>query len=185
MVPGIDNFKGSVYCSATGPVSILALLQSQISFQSSAMLQYSTLVPSYLDALRRNTFMYLRQEFPLDADIPVVDYMYNTDDRTPWDLLYEASPSKRLTVQSGASLAPIGDAKDDSHFDKTITLEYLRGLSYNQNSINVADIYVGYAFAIKTGLGHYAKVRIADIIRVTFPDGTAAQDLALEIYVFK
>lgn len=185
LFPGVGDFKGSVYCSATGPVSILALLQSQILFQSGVMLQYATLVPSYLDALRRNTFIYLRQGFPLDADIPVVDYMYNTGDKTPWDLLYEASPSKRLTVQSAASFAPIGDAKDDTYFDKTITLEYLRGLSYNQNPINVADVYLGYAFAIKTGLGHYVKVRISDIVRVTFQDGTAEQDLALEIYVFK
>ena len=185
LFPGTDNFKGSVYCSATGPVAILALLQSQISLQSGVILRYATLVPSYLDALRRNTFMYLRQGFPLDADIPVVDYMYNTDNRTPWDLLYEESPSKRLTVQSGASFAPIGDAKDDFYFDNTITLEYLRGLSYNQNPIDVASVYVGYGFAIKTGLGHYVKVRIADIIRVTFQDGTGATDIALEIYVFK
>ena len=184
LFPGTDTFKGSVYCSATGPVSILALLQSQISLQSGTMLQYATLVPSYLDALRRNTFMYLPQGFPLDADIPVVDYMNNTGDQTPWDLLYEASPSRRLTVQSGASFAPIG-AKDDSYFDQTITLEYLRGLSYNQNPIDVGSMHLGYAFAVKTGLGHYAKIRIADKIQVNFQDGTSAQDLALEIYVFK
>jgi hypothetical protein len=185
LFPGTDTFKGSVYCSATGPVSMLVLLQSQISLQSGVILQYATLVPSYLDALRRNTFMYLPQGFPLDADIPVVDYMGNTGDQTPWDLLYEVSPSKRLTVQSGASFAPIGDAKDDTYFDKTITLEYLRGLSYNQNPIEVGGVYLGYAFAVKTGLGHYAKIRIADKIQVNFQDGTSAQDLALEIYVFK
>jgi hypothetical protein len=182
---GIDNFKGSVYCTATGPISVFAILQSQIFLQSGAMLQYATLVPSYLDALRRNTFMYLREGFPLDADIPVVDYMNNTDDQTPWDLLYKVSPSKQLTVRSGAAFAPIGDAENDSYFDKTITLEYLRSLSYDENPINVADLYLGYAFAIKTGLGHYAKIRVADIIWVTFQDGTASQDLAFEICVFK
>jgi hypothetical protein len=184
LFPGTDTFKGSVYCSATGPVSILALLQSQIIFQGGNMLQYSTLVPSYLDALRRNTFMYLRQGFPLDADIPVVDYMNNTGDKTPWDLLYEASPTRRLTVQSGASFAPIG-VKDDSYFDQTMTLEFLRGLSYNQDPINVGSVVLGYAFAVKTGLGHYAKIRITDKIQVNFQDGTSAQDLAFEIYVFK
>jgi hypothetical protein len=183
LFPGTETFKGSVYCSATGPVSILALLQSQVSLQSGTMLQYATLVPSYLDALRRNTFMYLPQGFPLDADIPVVDYMNNTGDPTPWDLLYEASPTRRLTVQSGASFAPIG-VKDDSDFDR-ITLEYLRGLSYDQNPIDVGSVRLGYTFAVRTSLGHYSKIRITDRIQVSFQSGTSAQDLALEIYVYK
>jgi hypothetical protein len=184
LFPGSDSFKGSVYLTASGPVSVLVLLQSQINLQTGTLLQYATLVPSYLDTLRTNTFMYLPQGFPLDADIPVVDYTNNTGDPTPWDLVY--SSSRRLTVQPGAAVAPIGmAAKDNAFFDKTLTQEYLRGLPYSQNTIDLTYVGIGYGFAVRTGLGRYVKVRVADVIRVGYPDGTVLQDLALEVYVYR
>ena len=63
----------------------------------------------------------------------------------------------------------------------TITFTYgTSAISLNDGSSNLT---VGYAFAIKTGLGRYVKVHVGDII--TRGSDTAKRDLALEVYVYR
>jgi len=181
LFPNKTRFKGMLVGSSEGPVSILALLQTTTSFG----VQYATMVPVYADTIRRNTYMYLRQGFPLDADIPVSDYYGNSDDSLPWDLLYvtESATQRVLQPQLGASVSVIG-TRTDVEFDG-ITLETLRGLTYTTADINLSDGSANLAqrlvFAVKTALGRYVKIRIAEI----FTRETTNRDLALEIYVFK
>jgi hypothetical protein len=63
--------------TADKPVAIVALLQTPSTPPNK---QYATLTPAYIDSLRRNTAMYLREGLPLDADIPVSDYFGNDQD---------------------------------------------------------------------------------------------------------
>ncbi len=196
-LPSLSKFKGMVLATSYYPISTLALLQTP----TPTGVQYATMVPSYADALRRNTYVYLRQEFPLDADLPVVDYFGNADDTAPWDLLYQTvtNTTRQLVPQSGAGVAPIG-LRNSHEFDgdadgqngviaNNVTLEYLQGLNYTTNSLDMSDnstnLTLGYAFAIKTGLGRYVKARIADYITRTNADGSAYKDLALELYIYK
>ena len=53
--PSAGSFAGMLTGEADGPVAVLALLQSP----TQTGVQYATMVPAYLDALRRNTFTYL------------------------------------------------------------------------------------------------------------------------------
>jgi hypothetical protein len=182
--PNLTSFKGMVLGDADGPVAVLALLQSP----TPGGVQYATMVPAYVDALRRNTHMYLREGFPLDADLPVSDYWVeqtiNQDD-IAWDVLFQTlgSGTRQLTPWSGASIAVIGQ-RTPTQFDQEVSLPYLQGLSYSTNPINLnngsANLTAGTAFAIKTGLGRYVKLRIADVIE---RDGE--RDLALEMYTYK
>lgn len=183
------TFSGMLVGTAEKPVAILALLQSQASFG----LQYATLAAEYLDGLRTNTYMYLRQGFPLDADIPVSDYFKNEADPTPWDLFYESQSdtARRLAPKQGALFSVIG-SRTDSELDG-ITLDQLQGFVYSASNIDLSDgssnLAKGFAFAIKTALGHYVKVRISEVFtrEGTTSDGTKtiSKDLALEIYVYR
>ncbi|PYV03974.1 MAG: hypothetical protein DMG10_09430, partial [Acidobacteria bacterium] len=144
------------------------------------------------DALRKNTYICLRQGFPLDADSPVVDYFSfegrglppSGYDTFTWDLSYETrNDTTRLIVpQSGATLAVIG-FRDDPTFD-SLGPELLRSLTYSSNSIDMSDdspnLAPQFAFAIRTGLGRFVKVRIGDVIT----SGTK-RDLTLEVFVYK
>jgi hypothetical protein len=111
----------------------------------------------------------------------------------PWTLLFQkqSDTTRRLTPQfpvangnrnSGAQVAVIG-LKQDSDFDN-LTIQDLQGLTYTSNPIDMSDnssnLAPTFAFAIKTGLGHYVKVRISAVI-TRAPD----KDLALEVFVFK
>jgi hypothetical protein len=186
--PGLTKFKGMAYGSSQGPVALLALLQTS----TSNGVQFATLVPAYPDSMRRNTILYLPQGYSLDADLPVVDYFRNEDDaydsnyQVPWDLLYQTvgAGKRRLAPQPGAMLAPIGST-NPSDFDN-ISLVQLLDLGYATDSIDLSDnspnLTADFAFAVKTGLGRYAKVRIRDIK----PDSSgSAKDLVLEVYVYK
>jgi len=183
--PRVDSFKGMLRGYSDGPVAILALLQTP----TPTGLQYATMAPVYVDALRRNTFVYLRQGFPLDADLPVSDYTGNSQDMAPWDLLYEtqSSGARRLVARSGAMFAVIGK-RNTAQFDNDVTIEMLRGLTYTSDPINLSDnspnLAIEFAFAVKTGLGRYVKVRIADLISRTDDKG-AYKDLALEMFIYK
>ena len=190
LFPNLQIYKGMVlgttFDSTLGyskPVAILALLQTP----TPTGVQFALLTPSYADALRRNTFVYLRQGFPLDADIPISDYFGNSDDQAPWDLLYITDSTdtskRRLEARQGAGFALLG-TKTGDQFDDEITIETLRSLSYNATSIDLSNtspnLVANFTFAIKTNLGRYVKARIADIIT-----SDVYRDLALEVYIYK
>ena len=178
--PGAANFKGMLFGVSEGPVSILAMQE----INTANGVQYATLVPTYLDALRRNTYMYLPQGYPLDADLPVSDYFGNNEDQLPWDLLYqELSDTERyLEPWSGAKIAPMG-TMNIGQFD-AVSIETLQGLNYSDMNLDLSDnssnLALDFAFALKTGLGRYVKIRVFDIIQI----GTL-RDLVLEIYIYK
>ncbi len=178
----LTSFKGMVLGTSTKPVAILALLQTP----TPTGVQYATMVPAYADALRRNTYMYLRQGFPLDADIPVSDYFGNSDDTAPWDLLYitDSTTGRHLEAKSGAGFAVLG-TKTNDQFDNEVNIDTLRGLTYTATALDLRDgssnLAANFTFAIKTGLGRYVKLRIADVIT----RDTTNKDLALEVYVYK
>jgi hypothetical protein len=181
LFPNANSFKGTVLGFSGSAVAILALLQTP----TPNGVQYATLAPTLVDSLRRNTYMYLRQGYTLDADLPVSDYFGAVQDSAPWDLIYQpdqGSP-RTLTPQSGAAFAVIG-VQDTGGFD-ALTIGYLRGLNYTTNSIDMSDgspnLALNFTFAIRTGLGRYVKLRIADIISA----GSNIKDLALEMYIYK
>jgi hypothetical protein len=175
LFPNLTSFKGMLKGLSTAPVSILALLQSP----TPTGVQYATMVPSYMDALRRNAAIYLRETLPLDADLPLSDYFNNKEDRIPWDLLYEATGTLRqLTPQQGAQFAVIG-TRTWEEFDQ-ITVSFLEGLTYGSNPIGSDRFSVDFAFAIRTGLGRYAKVRIDDVV-----SQGDQRHLVLEVYVYR
>jgi hypothetical protein len=197
---GASSFAGMLVGKSDKPVAILALLQTG----TPTGVLYTTLVPAYIDALRRNSYMYLHLGNSLDADHLVSDYFfdqsliqdtqyYELDVVLPWTLLFQkqSDTTRRLTPQfpvangnrnSGAQVAVIG-LKQDSDFDN-LTIQDLQGLTYTSNPIDMSDnssnLAPTFAFAIKTGLGHYVKVRISAVI-TRAPD----KDLALEVFVFK
>jgi hypothetical protein len=165
LFPTRTKFKGMLLGFASGPVAILALLQTG----TPSGVQFATLVPAYQDALRRNTHMYLQQGLPLDADLPVSDYTGNSDDTAPWDILYETQGpvNRRLAPQGSAMVAPIG-VRSDSQFDNEVTLEFLQGLTYSSTAIDMSNgspnLASGFAFAIQTGLKRYVKVRVSVVV---------------------
>ncbi len=193
--PGLktQGFKGMAFADSTGPVAILSILQTSTA-QSGV--QFATLTPAYMDSLRRNTLLFLPQGYSLDADLPVVDYFRDetsTPDayyEIPWDLLYETDQdtTKRwLTPLSGASFSVIGviDPSVAYQFD-ALTVEDLRNMTYTADRIDLgnasANLTAGFSFAVKTGLGRYAKVRVRQIFEYTDP---TYKDFAIEIYVYK
>lgn len=181
LVPAANPFKGMVLGLSDAPVAILALLQSP----TPTGIQYATMVPSYADALRRNTLMYLREGLPLDADIPVSDYFQTTDDDLPWDVLYQtvSTTSRRLMPWAGAAVAVIGE-RTSAQFDDEVTLPYLQGLSYTTNPVDMsngsANLREAVTMAIRTGLGRYVKIRIANVV-----ERGDNRDLVLEIFVYR
>ena len=181
LFPNVSSFRGMVLGTSERPVAILALLQTP----TPTGVQYATLAPAYADALRRNSAMYLRQGMPLDADIPLSDYFGNKDDTAPWDILYEtvSTSSRRLAPRSGAAFAVIGQ-RTDTQFDEEVTIASLKAMNYTSSTIDLSDsssnLQSGFAFAVKTALGRYVKIRIFEVIT----RGTE-KDLALEIYVYK
>ena len=189
--PTLTRFKGMVYGTSQGPVAILALLQSQAKIG----VQFSTLTATRLDAMRRNNLLFLLQGYSLDADLPVADYFRdegNTDAyyETPWDLLFEtvgdaSTGQRRLTPQQGAAFSVLGVITNSDDFDN-ITIESLRARTYTFDSIDLKNgspnLVSGFAFAIRTALGQYAKVRIRDVIN---RDEDPRIDITIEVYVYK
>ena len=188
--PNITRFKGMAVATAQGPVAILALLQTPASIG----VQYATLVPSYLDSLRRNSIVYLPQGYSFDGDLLITDYFrdeFSEPDpyyETPWDLLFEtvgtAGTGRQLSPMNGATVAPIG-VREWQDFDN-ISIEDLRNLTYSANSIDLgnasANLQEGFCFAIKTGLGRYVRARIRSLITYT---QDPVQDLVLEVYAYR
>jgi hypothetical protein len=187
--PSIRTFKGMAFVLSDYPVAFLSLLQTPTP---GGDVQYATLVPTYLDSLRHNTLMYLPQGNSLDADLPAVDYFHDetspidTYYETPWDLLFEtvSQTGRKLTPVYGATVSVIGN-QNDVAFDN-VSIEDLISRTYTSGSIDLGDgsgyLVSGFTFAIKTGLGHYVKVRVRGVI--AYGDSTY-RDLTLEVYVFK
>jgi hypothetical protein len=177
--PDLTSFKGMLLGTSEKPVTLLAMLQTS----TPTVVLYATMLPSYADALRRNSYIYLKETYPLDADQPVSDYYLNREDAAPWDLLFEQTANGRqLTPQLGAQIAVIGNLSD-SQFD-SYTIDQLQGLTYSSNAIDMADasanLVPGFAFGLKTGLGRYVKLRIVDVIQ-----RDATRDLALRVFVYR
>jgi len=187
LFPSLSSFRGTLEAEsfdaethATKPVAVVALLQTP----TPTGLQYATMVPTYFDYLVRNSAVLLVQGYPLDADMTVSDYL--AEDSRPWDILFEYSSSnsaqRTLAAQNGASLATIG-SRDPTAFD-SLSLTDLRALTYTLESIDMSDgssnLQTDFAFAVKTNLGRYAKIRISRVIT----EGTA-RNLGLEVYVYR
>jgi hypothetical protein len=201
-----SSFAGMLVGKSEKPVAFLALQQAG----TSSGVLYTTVAPTNIDALRRNSYMYLHLGNSLDADHLVSDYWfdqgliqslnpdcncpyYELDAVLPWSLLFQkqSDTTRRLTPQfavyggtrdSGAQIAVIGQ-KSDIDFDN-LTLLDLQGLTYSSNPIDMSDnsanLAATFAFAIRTALGRYAKVRISAVITRALD-----KDLALEVFVFK
>jgi hypothetical protein len=190
---GLTQFKGTAVCVADGPVSVLTLLQTQ----AQSGVQFATLVPAYNDSLRRNTFLYFPQGYALDADLPVVDYWQtefsNADAylNKPWDLLFQSQDKtnlrqRYLVPQQGAILAKIG-IKTDGEFDKLSLSDIQNAIANNPASrIDLSDgaqdLVPGLTFALKTGIGRYAKALVWTY--VAYSD-SGYKDLLVKIYVYK
>jgi len=190
-LPANTKFKGSAFVTSAAPVTVLPLLLTPTATGP----QYATLVPAYLDALRTNTLMYLEQGYALDADLPVVDYFHSEStsidayDEGPWDVLFHmiSQTARQLLPQNGAMVSTLGVYNGQSMIDQfdAITLGDLLNKTYTINPIDFSDnspnlAQDGFAFAIKTNLGRYAKVRVRYVI-----SWTGGDDLVLEIYVYK
>jgi hypothetical protein len=191
-LPKISKFKGMAFATSQYPVAFLSLLQTPTS---GGDVEYATLVATNLDSLRHNTFVYLPQGYALDADLPTVDYFHDETSpidayyETPWDLLFETTSAagRQLTPVYGATVSILGVYGDQNLGDfDNLSLADLTSRTYTSDSIDLSDgsahLVSGFAFAIKTGLGHYVKVRIRGVIG--YPNSTY-EDLTLEVYIFK
>jgi hypothetical protein len=197
---GLSTFKGMAEFVCDGPVAILALLQTQ----TSNGVQYATLVPVNKEALRPNSTVILPQAttpsipvMPLDVDTLTVDYFRMRDSNShedySWDLTYEYTGSdvtaRYLKAAYGAAISPLsGDYSSSDAFD-SISLTSLKSLNFSTAVIDLSDrsgnLRTGFAFAVKTEEGRYAKARIRDIYLAPDASGNQFKDLFLEVYVFK
>jgi hypothetical protein len=202
LFPELKSFKGMAQITSLGPIAMLALLQTRAADGSP---QYSTLVPVDRESLRRNSHMVLLQAstdnnpyMPIDFDSFAVDYFRTTGDPSvdteswSWDIEYRYNSSDRtnryLRPFNGAALSSIGYS-DASAFDQ-ISLPDLKALTYTTRDISLSGsaLYTGYAFAVRTDIGNYAKVRILRIIDTTdSPNGIDLynKDLVLEVCIYK
>jgi hypothetical protein len=198
--PGLSSFKGMAEFVSDGPVAILALLQTQ----TSNGVQYATLVPVNKESLRPNTYIILPQaqsinypQMPLDIDTLTVDFYRLKDPSThedySWDLAYEYSNSditaRYLKAYNGAAIAPLaGDFSNPDTFD-AVSLPFLKSVSYPTAVIDLSDrsgnLKSGFAFAVSSDEGNYAKLRIVSVIDTVDASGNHYKDLYLEAYVFK
>jgi hypothetical protein len=201
LFPGLSSFKGMAQITSSGPLALLALLQTRAGNGDP---QYSTLVPVDREALRRNTHMVFLQAsddtdpyMPLDLDGFVADYL-RASGRTEtysWDLLYSyAAPngtnrSIQPVSENGVGISSIGYRNSDT-FDN-ISLPELKARTYSKTaSIDLSDgtgtsLYIGFTFAVQTDLGNYAKIRIVRIVETE--DGTHLhnRDLILEVCIYR
>jgi hypothetical protein len=198
LYPTRTRVKGLLEGISDKPVAVVALLQSP----SSTGVQYATLTATRKDTLRTNSYLYLRQsttsssgailQWGLDADGPHVDYFGQVNegldpDVPRWDVTYDtiSTTQRQLAAQSGAQLSIIG-TRNDTDFDR-LSLSDLQSRTYSSSAISLNDsstnFAVTFAFAVKTNLGRYAKVRVADII--TDAIDTTLKHLVLEVFTFR
>ncbi len=182
LFPSLTNFKGIAEFKSTGPIAILALLETDIASGP----QFATLVPTDREALRRNTYMAIAEGIigtgnfiPVDLDRFVVDYSGTSgDEGLSWDLKYLAisNTSRQLVpaTENFAQLAILG-MKTDAQFDQ-LSLQDLKNLTYNANQIDFSDNSSTvsqinnapqgqtFVFAVKTDLGNYAKLSVFELV---------------------
>lgn len=179
LFPDKPFFRGVLVGTSEKPVAILALLQTQ----TQAGVQYATLEPEYKDSLHTDSYLYLPPALSLDADRPIVRFI-NVDDRGSADVLYQfvSSTVGRLIPQNGSAISGLG-VKSANEFNN-LTLQDLTALGYTDSQIDLSDgspsLASGYTLAVRTALGRYVKVRIAQIV----PSGIG-KDLALQVYVYR
>ncbi len=194
-------FKGMAEITATGPIALITLLENR---GWDGVARYSTLAPVDKEALRRNTHMVLLQAsddsnpyMPIDLDGFAVDYNRtvgsNYTDSYPWDLEYQYNASdstvRYLQPFNGAAISTIGNKNADD-FD-SISLPDLKKLSYTTtvpidlSNARTSSLYIGFAFAVHTDIGNYAKARIVRIIDTVDGTHTNNKDLILEVCIYK
>jgi hypothetical protein len=182
LFPNLSSFRGSLEAESLNQqsVAVIALLQTP----TPTGLQYATMVPTYFDNLVRSSAVLLVQDYALDVDMLVSDYL--AVDSRPWDVLFEVSStntaSRGLTAQNGAKLAIIGSLGYDA-FDG-VSLSQLIDLKPSLDRIDMSDgssnLQADFCFAVRTNLGRYAKIRVSRVIT----EGTA-RNLGLEAYVYR
>jgi len=181
---------------ADGPVAVLALLQSP----TPTGVQYATMVPAYQDALRRDTFVYLRLGYSLDAGRCISDYWWDQNQiqgpgfepavTLPWDLLFErqSATARRLTPP-GSHAIRADRAKDRRAVRSGCDAPLPAGLSYTSDTIDMSDrspnLVTGTALgnstlATRTGLGRFAKLCLSSVIT-----RDADTDLVFEVFVYR
>ncbi len=200
LYPNLLSFKGVLEATASGPVSMLGLVQ--ISTTSGE--QYASITPSLLDRLRQDTNLlviqpeadYPVQYYPIDFDQLRVDY-FQDDTGTEglsWDLEYVTlrGGGRQLTPVNGAGLVALDNSQhqyaNSDTFD-ALSLAALRTLNYSTTAAidlsGISDSNWGDAYAVRTNLGNYAKFRIVRIIDTVDQSGNHYSDLGLDVYVFK
>jgi hypothetical protein len=196
LYPGLVNFKGLLEGLASGPVSVLGLVQVGTTTGP----QYATISPTLRDFLRQNTNIMVIQPWlsdqtkfmPIDFDNIRVDYFQlgDGDEALPWDVKYEtiARGARQLTPVNGAGVIALGVLDSGNTFDD-YSLANLRTLQYSTSTaIDLSDsspnLVFGFAFAVRTSLGNYAKVRITRVID-TVQSGITYKDLGLEICIYR
>lgn len=194
LFPSLKNLKGMAELTGIGPVAILTLLQTR----TSNGVQYSTLVPVDKEALRRNSYVLVPHGtfdtspiMPLDVDLLTVDYFRKSEGEEgyPWDMIYEGVDQKtrHLKPSNGAAFAVLGNMEPDQ-FDQ-VSLPELKRMTYREENIDLSDVSPnlkhGFAVAIRTDLGNFAKVRMVRIIEILDDQGRLYKDLAFEVYVYK
>jgi hypothetical protein len=173
------TFKGTLVGTAEKPVAVLGLLQTAVT----GGVQYATLSPEYLDALHTESALFLADGMKLDADALRVPYA-TLEDFGSYDLHYQfiSSTVRNFVPQNGATLASLGQLTV-AEFNN-LTVENLQARTYGSLPIELSDftntLNAGYSIALRTSLGRFAKVRIAQIV-VTGP----SKDLVVSVYVFR
>jgi hypothetical protein len=199
LFPGLTSYKGMIEITATGPVVVLGLLETRASDTTP---RYSTLLPVDMESLRRNSYMVLLQAdtddnpyMPLDLDYMVSDFYRVTGnpDGYSWDLEYRYgstsntsdTSTRYLRVFNGATISALSGTYNGAQFD-AISLPDLKGLTYSTSDVDLSgsNLYEQRAFAVKTDLGNYAKIRIFRIINTT-ANGLPYRDLILEVVIYR
>jgi hypothetical protein len=172
-------YKGMLSGTSEKPVVVLGLLQTQVA----SGVQYATLVPQYIDAIARESYSYLPEAMSLDADAVRVPFS-GTDETAAADVHFQfISPTVHYLIpQNGATLALLG-IRTASEMS-SITLDDLRAASFSPERLDVTDVsrnlVTGFAFAIKTSQGRYAKIRVDRVL-----DLGEAKDLVLQVAVYR
>lgn len=199
LFPGRDRetFFGTVTGISFGPVAMVALLQTR---GIAGSLQYAVMKPAYRDALRPNNLIHVPQplvtsmlkEQPVDLDQMNADYFRSAgdDDAAAWDLVYETVSKTERQLRpaqgSGVLIAPLG-VKDDKGFDE-VHLAQIKSLTYRGDPVSFNEgspnLTVGTAFAVRTALGQFAKIRLASVVTSEF-EGVTYRSLVLEVFLFR
>lgn len=171
--------KGILVGTSEKAVAVLGLLQTRVA----GGVQYATLAPQFLDAVPQESYSYLPENLSLDADAVRVPFS-TTDDDGAADVLFQMiSPTVHyLLPRNGATLAELG-IRTMSEMD-SITLDSLKTASYQSGSLDLTDVsrnfVTGFAFAVKTSQGRYAKVRVDRVVSIG-----EVRHLTLQVSVYR